>query len=92
MERFFAAELGSSAMTSVWKPERINALWVRCEACGRMEDYELSKGMSRCGQPLPEPPPYWQGSQPDLFAQPTRIWCSPKFAVAKGRVAGILGS
>lgn len=59
MERFFASELGSSAMTSVWRPERINALWVRCEACGRMEDYELSKGMSQCGQQLPEPPPYW---------------------------------
>ena len=59
MERFFASELGSSAMTSVWKPERINALWARCEACGMMEDYELLKGTSQCGQPLPEPPPYW---------------------------------
>jgi steroid delta-isomerase-like uncharacterized protein len=59
MERFFAAELGSSAMTSVWKPERINTLWVRCEACGMMEDYELSAGISQCGQRLPEPPPYW---------------------------------
>lgn len=59
MERFFASELGSSAMTSVWKPERINTLWVRCEACGTMEDYELSGGTSQCGQPLPKHPPYW---------------------------------
>jgi hypothetical protein len=46
-------------MTSVWKPERINTLWVRCDACGMMEDYELSKAVCQCGQPLPEPPPYW---------------------------------
>lgn len=59
MERFFASEVGASAMTSVWKSERINSLWVRCEACGMMEDYELSSGTSQCGQPLPEPPPYW---------------------------------
>ncbi len=59
MRRFFASELGSSAMTSVWKPERINTLWVRCEACGSMEDYELSGGRCQCGHPLPEHPPYW---------------------------------
>ncbi len=59
MESFFASEVGSSAMTSVWKPEHINALWVRCESCGKMEDFELSGGTCQCGQPLPEPPPYW---------------------------------
>lgn len=59
MDSFFASELGSSAMTSVWKPERINALWVRCDGCGSMEDFELSMGTCQCGQPLPEPPPYW---------------------------------
>jgi hypothetical protein len=57
MNRFFASELGSNAMTSVWKPERINTLWVRCEACGSMEDYELSGGTCQCGEPLPEHPP-----------------------------------
>jgi steroid delta-isomerase-like uncharacterized protein len=59
MNRFFASELGSSAMTSVWQPERINTLWVRCEACMSMEDYELSGGTCQCGHPLPEHPPYW---------------------------------
>ena len=59
VERFFSTDFATSALTSVWKPERINALWVRCEACGSMEDYELSGGRSRCGEPLPEPPPYW---------------------------------
>ncbi len=59
MDRFFGPDFAAGAMTSVWKPERINAMWVRCESCGSMEDYDLSNGMSQCGQPLPEPPPYW---------------------------------
>jgi steroid delta-isomerase-like uncharacterized protein len=59
VEQFFGADFATGVMTSVWKPERINALWVRCEACGSLEDYELSGGMCRCGQRLPEPPPYW---------------------------------
>jgi steroid delta-isomerase-like uncharacterized protein len=59
VERFFSTDFATSVLTSVWKPERINALWVRCEACGNLEDYELTGGRSRCGEPLPEPPPYW---------------------------------
>lgn len=30
MERFFGPDLAAGGVTSVWKPERINALWVRC--------------------------------------------------------------
>ena len=59
VERFFATDWGASVLTSVWQPERINAVWVRCEACGSLEDYELSDGTCQCGQPIPEPPPYW---------------------------------
>jgi steroid delta-isomerase-like uncharacterized protein len=59
VEQFFSTDFATSVLTSVWKPERINALWVRCGACGSLEDYELSGGTSRCGEPLPEPPPYW---------------------------------
>jgi steroid delta-isomerase-like uncharacterized protein len=59
VERFFGADFATSVLTSVWKPEHINALWIRCEACGSLEDYELSGGTCQCGQPLPEPPPYW---------------------------------
>jgi steroid delta-isomerase-like uncharacterized protein len=59
VEQFFGADFATGVMTSVWKPERINALWVRCEACGSLEDHELSGGTCRCGKPLPEPPPYW---------------------------------
>jgi predicted ester cyclase len=57
--RFFGSDFTAGGMTSVWRPERINAMWVRCAACGSMEDYELSGKTYRCGQSLPEPPPYW---------------------------------
>ncbi|CAN5125698.1 hypothetical protein BH18ACT10_BH18ACT10_04100 [soil metagenome] len=59
MNRFFGSDFTAGGVTSVWKPERINALWVRCESCGSMQDHDLSNGMCQCGQPLPEPPPYW---------------------------------
>jgi hypothetical protein len=48
---FLASELGSSALTSVWKPERTNTLWVRCEACRSMEDYELTGWPCQCVPP-----------------------------------------
>jgi ketosteroid isomerase-like protein/heme-degrading monooxygenase HmoA len=57
--RFFGSDFTTGGMTSAWRPERINAMWVRCAACGSMEDYELSGKTCRCGQSLPEPPPYW---------------------------------
>jgi hypothetical protein len=59
VDRFFGSDFSAGGMTSVWKPERINAMWVRCVACESVEDYELSGGTCRCGQPLPDPPPYW---------------------------------
>ena len=59
MRQFFGPDFTAGGVTSVWKPERINALWVRCESCGTMEDHDLSNGACQCGQPLPEPPPYW---------------------------------
>ena len=59
MDRFFGPDFAVAAMTSVWVPDRINAMWVRCTACGRMGDYEKLEGKCQCGQPLPEHPPYW---------------------------------
>jgi steroid delta-isomerase-like uncharacterized protein len=58
MTRFWA-ELGDSAFTSVWTPERINPLWVRCTSCGKMTDHEKSGGRCACGQALPEAPAYY---------------------------------
>jgi steroid delta-isomerase-like uncharacterized protein len=58
MRRFWA-EVGESAYTSVWVPHHINPLWVRCTACHKMNDYEKNAGTCKCGQPLPDPNPYF---------------------------------
>jgi steroid delta-isomerase-like uncharacterized protein len=58
MQMFFGSEFSEGAMTSVWMPHHINALWVRCTACGRMSDYDQEEGKCQCGQSLP-PLPYW---------------------------------
>jgi steroid delta-isomerase-like uncharacterized protein len=59
MKKFFGTELASGGFTSVWVPERINARWVRCDACNRMTDHERSAGTCSCGTKLPEPLSYW---------------------------------
>ena len=51
--------LGQSAYTSVWIPDRINRLWIRCNTCDKMNDYEKNSGVCTCGQPLPEAPSYF---------------------------------
>jgi steroid delta-isomerase-like uncharacterized protein len=58
MRRFWQ-ELGDAAYTSVWIPDHINPLWVRCGACHKMKDHEAHSGVCSCGQPLPEAPSYF---------------------------------
>ncbi|MDE3216515.1 MAG: nuclear transport factor 2 family protein [Gemmatimonadota bacterium] len=58
MRRFWT-EVGDAAYTSVWIPDHINPLWVRCGACGKMSDHEKRSGVCSCGQPLPERPAYF---------------------------------
>ena len=58
MRRFWA-DLGASGYTSVWVPNHINPLWVRCAVCCKMNDYEKTAGMCSCGQRLPEAPSYF---------------------------------
>jgi len=41
MTRFFGSDLAAGGMTSVWVPARINATWIRCEACGQMVNHDL---------------------------------------------------
>jgi len=53
------AELGNAAFTSVWVPERINPMCVRCKACGNMSDYDKNAAQCECGLPLPEAPAYF---------------------------------
>ena len=59
MDRFFGSDFAVGAMTSVWVPEHINTVWMRCTSCGQMSDYVRGEGKCRCGQQLPEHPPYW---------------------------------
>ena len=58
MRRFWAG-LGDSAFTSVWIPDHINPLWVRCGVCRKMNNYEKHSGVCSCGERLPEPPSYF---------------------------------
>lgn len=59
MDRVFGPEFGSAFSTTVRVPERFNGLWVRCAACNQMSDYDRGEGKCRCGEDLPEQPPYW---------------------------------
>lgn len=58
MKVFLGSDFAEGGMTSVWIPHHINALWVRCTACGRMSDYDRDEGKCQCGQELPHLP-YW---------------------------------
>ena len=58
MKVFLGSDFAEGGMTSVWIPHHINALWVRCTACGRMSDYDQDEGKCQCGQSLPHLP-YW---------------------------------
>ena len=59
MQRFFGSAFTRGGATTVWEPHRLNAMWVRCEACGRMSDADKLDGACQCGATLPEHPPYW---------------------------------
>ncbi len=45
--------------TSVWVKERVNPVYVRCEACGKMSRGAAPGATCSCGAPLPEPRPFW---------------------------------
>lgn len=59
VQEFFSPERYVGGVTSVWIPERINAMRVRCPHCDRMVDYDRQQGRCECGEMLPEHPPYW---------------------------------
>lgn len=58
VDRIFSADLAAAFSTTVWVPERFNGLWVRCTSCNQLSDYERNAGTCRCGEQLPEQPPY----------------------------------
>ncbi|HVY66222.1 MAG TPA: ester cyclase [Gammaproteobacteria bacterium] len=58
MARFWT-ELGDAAFTSVWTPAYFNPLWVRCRACGKMNDHAKVAGQCACGASLPDAPAFF---------------------------------
>jgi len=59
MDRFYSSDFSAGGMFSVWVPARPISLFVRCEACKQMSDYEKTAGRCACGAEMPTPPPYW---------------------------------
>lgn len=55
----FWSDLSDAAYTSVWIPDHVNALWVRCTTCRKMQESEKSYGRCDCGVALPTPPTYF---------------------------------
>lgn len=50
----------ASVWTSVWRPVRINRLWVRCTSCRKLNDAsDGHRACTHCGAMLPERPGYW---------------------------------
>lgn len=60
MTRFFGPAFSAGGVTSVWTPERINTVWVRCPACDHMADSARpDRTCGECGEPLPETAAFW---------------------------------
>jgi hypothetical protein len=56
---FFGTDVAAGGWVSVWTPEKIGPVWVRCEACGTMTDSASGGGVCSCGEDLPDPGPRW---------------------------------
>jgi hypothetical protein len=59
MGKFFGPELCASGYFSIWVPERISPIWVRCLSCGNMVSGDKAEGKCNYGAQLPEAPSYW---------------------------------
>ena len=60
MRELFGENFVASVWTSVWVPSRINRIWVRCTACGDLQDVsDDHRACSECVAPLPERPEFW---------------------------------
>jgi len=59
VKRFFSGDVGAAASTGVWIPHHLNAVRVRCPACGVLIDRAKADGTCACGETLPEAPEYW---------------------------------
>lgn len=60
MRELFAGDGVSAVWTSVWTPARLNRMWVRCAACGALEDVnDDHRACSACHAELPTRPAWW---------------------------------
>lgn len=60
MAELFGEDFVASVWTSVWKPTRINRIWVRCTSCASLEDVsDDHRDCSKCGATMPERPEFW---------------------------------
>lgn len=60
MKELFGEDFVASVWTSVWTPTRVNRLWVRCPACGALEDVsDDHRSCGKCQAPMPERPAFW---------------------------------
>jgi hypothetical protein len=60
MKELFGERFVAAVWTSVWVPARINRIWVRCLACGSLEDVgDDHRSCNACSAPLPERPELW---------------------------------
>ena len=60
MRDLFAGGFVASVWTSVWQPTRVNRIWVRCVACGKLEDAsDDHRACHGCGSELPTRPLFW---------------------------------
>lgn len=60
MRELFGEDFVASVWTSVWKPTRVNRMWLRCTECASLED--VSDDHLRCAgceAELPPRPAYW---------------------------------
>jgi hypothetical protein len=60
MKELFSENFVASVWTSVWSPTRANRIWVRCTACGSLEDVsDDHRSCGKCQSHLPERPAFW---------------------------------
>ena len=60
MKELFREDFVASVWTSVWTPTRMNRIWVRCPACGALEDVnDDHRSCGSCQAAMPERPAFW---------------------------------
>lgn len=56
VKRVFTGDVAAALHTSVWAPNHLNPLWLRCHACGEMVNAEKADGRCQCGAALDTSP------------------------------------